>query len=760
VLRYLALLLAFRIQDQTINLPTGWDDMSLSVPPGWDSDSPYLPVPILCPLGAIAGLLMRKNNADRALWQAIERALDDAQGSRAGLCNHLQDAIRRGGVLLLFDGLDELPTGGINPRQQVAQAVRRFAIQTAPNTPIVITSRQVEQFVRQWYAELAGTLEEPANRRAEHLIEALRSTTNERIQKLIGSPLLLTMLAILHYNRNELPEDRVEVYEQCVDLLLDRWEPRRTPGVQHPGLLARLDIPNLKKEQLREDLHKLALQSHAQPPGADGRGFLDRGKVSWSLVEFFRRLRVDDPLSRVDLFIDGLVKDAGLLQVPADDRYAFPHLTFQEYLAACGLASRDDMVNAAYAYWTGPDGGRWREVLLLFVGRLRQQGTLAVERDAVAWLERLTAERVGREPKTARQRAQDAALAALSYQELGGQTALAGTQIDIEARVEQPLRTAVAALLSTPDSGVVLDDRIKYARLLADLGDPRYPVTPDEWATSLRGLTTDTHHLSLITTHYSEYWCYVRPGTYRIGGWEADEAHADITLPGFWIARYPMTVAQYREFVEAGGYDEQDYWTGNGWTWKQRKNRVQPWGWDRAYYNGPNQALIGVTWYEAMVFCEWLTVQLADVLPADYVLRLPIEAEWEAAAAYDQQMQRHIYPWGEAMPTLEHAIFSDNEGKNVGAPMPVGICPSGAAACGALDMSQYLSNKTTYTVTPLEGAIASGRVEETFLFSQKICTMCKFFVKKDKNVPCCRRRVGRASGQTSGLIAYHVSPVI
>ncbi|MFP4441462.1 MAG: hypothetical protein ACLFVO_29890, partial [Chloroflexaceae bacterium] len=48
-------------------------------------------------------------------------------------------------------------------------------------------------------------------------------------------------------------------------------------------------------------------------------------------------------------------------------------------------------------------------------------------------------------------------------------------------------------------------------------------------------------------------------------------------------------------------------------------------------------------------------------------------------------------------------------------------------------------NKTTYTVTPLEGAIASGRAEETILFSQKIFTLWKFFVRKDKRVPCCRR---------------------
>jgi predicted NACHT family NTPase len=44
-------------------------------------------------------------------------------------------------VLLLFDGLDELPTSEDNPRQQVAQAIAHFAIRTAPDVHIVVTSR-------------------------------------------------------------------------------------------------------------------------------------------------------------------------------------------------------------------------------------------------------------------------------------------------------------------------------------------------------------------------------------------------------------------------------------------------------------------------------------------------------------------------------------------------------------------------------------------------------------------------------------------
>jgi formylglycine-generating enzyme required for sulfatase activity len=260
---------------------------------------------------------------------------------------------------------------------------------------------------------------------------------------------------------------------------------------------------------------------------------------------------------------------------------------------------------------------------------------------------------------------------------LGGQTALASTQIDVETKIEDPLRAALVDLLHTPDSGVVLEDRLTAARVLAELSDPRYPLSLDEWR-------TQTARRNETFGAPDGYWCYVPPGTYRIGGWEDDEESVDHDLPVFWIARYPVTVAQYTAFIDDGGYQQHDYWTPEGWKWIQENERTQPWGWDDTDYNSPNQAVIGAAWYECMAFCAWLTAQLGD---AGYEIRLPTEAEWEAAAAYDAQMQRRAYPWdNKTEPTLEHAIFADDQGNSLGAPAPVGVCPAGAAACGALDM--------------------------------------------------------------------------
>jgi formylglycine-generating enzyme required for sulfatase activity/energy-coupling factor transporter ATP-binding protein EcfA2 len=714
VLRYLAYQLAEDVLEQIDKWPD-WEDK--------ESDSAVL-IPIFCPLAKVATFLIQyAGDGEKALWTLLSDTFDDVRGSRIELRNHLKDMLRRGQVILLFDGLDELPAGGDNPREKVSHAIRSLASGDAAKSPIVITSRtkpyyaseiwqmpaaegwqvqliaplsseQMRHFIQQWYRELGSTLDD-SEERAEQLIAALSKATGLRLQELVESPLLLTMLVILHYNCNELPTDRVEVYERFVELLLDLWEPRRTPGVIREGLLARLAIPGLKLEQLREELHKLALQAQEEPPTGDGRGMLDRYMLTGRLLEFFSRLRCPDPLVKVNVFIDGLVQEAGLLEVTADDRYAFIHLTFQEYLAACGLANQTDMVRTAYNYWTGSDATRWREVLLLMAGRLRFLGGRPAQREGIPWLWHLLKANVKGKEKTATQRAQDAALAVLSYQELGEQEVLD------EEDLNNLLLEGIVDLLATPESGVVLDERLRAGALLADLGDPRYPVSLDKWQ-------QETTQRNETFGAPNGYWCYVRPGTYQIGGWDEGDKSADHDLPAFWIARYPVTVAQYAAFIDDGGYQQKDYWTPEGWKWKQERDCAQPYRWGDAQYNRPNQAVIGVTWYECMAFSAWLTTQLADT---GCEICLPTEAEWEAAAAYDTTMQRHTYPWGDKPePTLEHAIFADDYGNALNAPAPVGMCPSGAAACGVFDLGGQVWEWTSssYSVYPQDADQSQG----------------------------------------------------
>ena len=288
--------------------------------------------------------------------------------------------------------------------------------------------------------------------------------------------------------------------------------------------------------------------------------------------------------------------------------------------------------------------------------------------------ERETAERLQREQRETAERLQREQIAAVQQLIKAGTFAAALDQLEAllkKTPANREAATLAAQIAETPTPPLPI--RLRAGTLAGSVGDPRTPIKIAEWQ----------HELTRRNEQFGQptgYFCFVQKGAYRIGGWNQNEPTATITLPSFWIARFPITVAQYAPFVAAGyGADAYRWWTAEGWKWKQSQNVTAPGGWGQAEYCGPNQPVIGVTWYEATAFCAWLTIQLSDTLQG-YALRLPSEAEWEAAAAYDAQLQRQTYPWGTAEPDQDRAIYG------VTRPAPVGCCPAGSAACGALDL--------------------------------------------------------------------------
>lgn len=181
----------------------------------------------------------------------------------------------------------------------------------------------------------------------------------------------------------------------------------------------------------------------------------------------------------------------------------------------------------------------------------------------------------------------------------------------------------------------------------------------------------------------------VPAGTFIMGTsddpWAYDNekpAH-EVHVPQFWIDTTPVSVAAYREFVDAGGYEDERWWTSAGWQWRCRSGKRAPayWvaderGWARRRF-GRLEALPDaepvqhVCWFEADAYARWAG------------RRLPTEAEWEKAASWDEQCgAKRRFPWGDEPPGDEHA----NIGQRRYRPAPVGSFPAGASPCGALQM--------------------------------------------------------------------------
>jgi formylglycine-generating enzyme required for sulfatase activity len=121
-------------------------------------------------------------------------------------------------------------------------------------------------------------------------------------------------------------------------------------------------------------------------------------------------------------------------------------------------------------------------------------------------------------------------------------------------------------------------------------------------------------------------------------------------VAAFKLAKYPLTNAQFKLFVDAGGYREKRWWTAagweaklKGWAWKgsEYMETNQPWTepryWQDAKWNTPDQPVVGVSWYESVAFCQWLSEQTGEKI------MLPTEQQWQFAA---QGQEGRVYPWG------------------------------------------------------------------------------------------------------------------
>jgi iron(II)-dependent oxidoreductase len=107
-----------------------------------------------------------------------------------------------------------------------------------------------------------------------------------------------------------------------------------------------------------------------------------------------------------------------------------------------------------------------------------------------------------------------------------------------------------------------------------------------------------------------------------------------VDLAPFWIDRFPVTNAQYQEFIADGGYDRPSLWTASGWSWRRRAGLVAPGFWQREGPSSWSRVRFGlvedvptaepvqhVCWYEADAYARWAG------------RRLPTEAEWEKAVS-------------------------------------------------------------------------------------------------------------------------------
>lgn len=166
--------------------------------------------------------------------------------------------------------------------------------------------------------------------------------------------------------------------------------------------------------------------------------------------------------------------------------------------------------------------------------------------------------------------------------------------------------------------------------------------------------TTPASLPSTIT--YKGEMVLVAGGEFTMGSGSGEEeskpAHK-VNVPAFYIDKYEVTNAQYKEFCDATG----------------RKSPPNP-PWDKNYFLGrPNAPVLGVSFHDAKAYAEWAGK------------RLPTEQEWEKAASWNSASQTKFeFPWGNVFEKGK-ACFGLQTTSDVGK------FPGGASPSGAMDMA-------------------------------------------------------------------------
>jgi predicted NACHT family NTPase len=318
------------------------------------------------------------------LWQFIVAELPT---TLQAFSDSLQDALQNTGGLLLLDGLAEVPEAD-QRRVHVKTAVEQFAA-AFPRVRVLVTSRtyayqkqdwklrgfteavlapfapaQIRSFVQRWYAyvgQARGLDADDVQGRTALLNDAINR--NPRLEELATRPLLLTLMASLHaWRGGTLPDQREELYADAVTLLLDQWESlkvRRRPDGTHDLIQPSLsEWLRVDQKAMRQMLHRLAFEAHRDQPQLVGTADIAQDTLVQSLMALTL-----NPDARPVRLIEYLRDRAGLLEPRGVGVYAFPHRTFQEYLAACHLTDTNFPDELADLLRAKPN--RWREVVLL-----------------------------------------------------------------------------------------------------------------------------------------------------------------------------------------------------------------------------------------------------------------------------------------------------------------------------------------------------------------------------------------------------------
>lgn len=292
--------------------------------------------------------------------------------------------LQQGKVLVLLDGLDEVPQQN---SQDILQQIQQFA-EVYYQNKIIVTCRlaaqqyrfwgftyveladfnetQVETFAKKWFVATAHHSTAEGLAKANHFLEQLQRQENQPLRELVTTPILLNLICSVFQEKSSFPTKRAKLYQEGLDILLVRWD--QTRGIYRDRTYRNLSLPDKIKL-----LSQIAAISFEQ-----GNYFFEKSEVLGIIADYLLALpntNADPETLRLDseAVLKAIEVQHGLLIERARGIYSFSHLTFQEYLTARKIvasANSQELNQSLQKLATNISNPQWREVTLLTASML------------------------------------------------------------------------------------------------------------------------------------------------------------------------------------------------------------------------------------------------------------------------------------------------------------------------------------------------------------------------------------------------------
>ncbi len=282
-------------------------------------------------------------------------------------------ALEKGKLLILFDGLDEVPGKYVNG---IIDKIQDFVDRYDQNRFIAscrtaayrsgfrrfkdvvmadFDDGQIQTFIQNWFR---GEEDQAANT-ADHCWELLQSEGQEGAKELAQTPLLLTFLCLVYDRSQGFASNRSTLYGKALRILLEAWAAEK----------------RINRETIYDGLHteleEVLLSEIAYENFIEDRLFFEKDELVEQIRQFLAgNLNAPKHLNSEQV-LDAIAVQQGIFVERAENVYSFSHLTLQEYLTAQYVVDADCIHSIVEEYLLDQ---RWREVFLLVAISMRGKG--------------------------------------------------------------------------------------------------------------------------------------------------------------------------------------------------------------------------------------------------------------------------------------------------------------------------------------------------------------------------------------------------